>query len=101
METEVYRLTPEEGECYEYAECTRKEGRYPNERYYTTNSLIYVGHFIRHESRGYRDNAEHWDVFENGIVTYSYSGNTCFRVGVRPHTPHDKVDEAPKSHIIL
>lgn len=97
MEIEVYRLTPEEGKCYEYAECTRKEGSWPNEQYYTTNSLIYVGKFIRHESKGYRDNAEHWDVFENGIVTYSYSGNTCFRV----HHTSDKVEEAPIRQIIL
>jgi len=86
METEVYRLTPEEGKCYEYAECTRKEGTWPNERYYTTNTLQFVGKFIEHKSEGYRDNAQHWDVFENGTVHYSYSGNTCFRV-----KPHDKL----------
>jgi len=80
METEIFRITPEEGKSYEYAECTRKEGKYPNERYYTTKSLQFVGKFIKHESTGYRDNAHHWDVFENGVVHYSYSGNTCFRV---------------------
>jgi len=79
METEVYRLTPEQGKCYEYAECTRKEGRWPNERYYTTHPLKLVGKFIKHESIGYHDNAQHWDIFEYGTVHYSYSGDTCFR----------------------
>jgi hypothetical protein len=79
MEIEVFRLTPEIGKCYEYAECTRIEGKYPNERYYTTNKLSLVGKFINHESIGYRDNAQHWDVFENAIIHYSYEGNTCFR----------------------
>lgn len=107
MEIEIFRLTPEEGEYYEYAECTRKEGKWPKERYYTTNELIYVGKFIRHESIGCRDNAEHWDIFEHGVVTYSYSGNTCFRVGERPHMPHntddvknDDSDDSPLEVII-
>jgi len=79
METEVYRLTPEEGKYYEYAECTRKAGKYPNERYYTTKPLQYVGKFIKHNSVGYGDNADHWATFENGVVHYSYEGNTCFK----------------------
>jgi len=88
METEVYRLTPEKGKYYEYAECTRKEGKWPNERYYTTNALEFVGKFIEHKSEGYRDNAHHWDIFENGMVRYSYEGNTCFRV--RPQKSSDE-----------
>lgn len=79
METEVYRLTPEVGKSYEYAECTRKEGKWPNVRCFTTNPLKFVGKFIKHESYGYHDNAQHWDIFENDVVTYSYSGDTCFR----------------------
>jgi hypothetical protein len=79
MEIEVFRLTPIVGKTYEYAECTRIEGIYPNERYFTTNKLILVGEFIKHESIGYRDNAQHWDVFEKTTVQYSYEGKTCFR----------------------
>lgn len=78
MEIEVFRITPELNKSYYYAECTRKEGRFPNERYYTTNPLILAGKFIEHKSEGYRDNAHHWDIFENRIVHYSYSGDTCF-----------------------
>ena len=79
MEIEVFRLTPIVGKTYEYAECTRIEGKYPNERYFTTNKLILVGEFIKHESIGYRDNAQHWGVFEKTTVHYSYEGKTCFR----------------------
>ena len=52
-ESEVFRLTPEVGRCYEYAESTRKLGKYPNEKYFTTNTPRYVGEYIRSEN--YRD----------------------------------------------
>lgn len=84
-ETEVYRLTPKKGEAYYYAECTRKvrnNNDWRDNKYYTTNKLTYVGVFVSHGSEGYRDNAHHWDVFDNNgtevIVHYSYEGNTCY-----------------------
>lgn len=82
QEVEVFRLTPQEGKYYQTAEWTRCEGNWPNVKYYSTNKLKYVGKFIRHESMGYRDNASHWDIFDNNgveeIVNYTYEGTTSF-----------------------
>jgi len=82
-EIEIFRLKPEEGKYYETAEYTRCVGRWPNEKYYTSNNLRYVGKFIKHESSGYGDAASHRGVFLiNGnkeIVNYTYEGTTSFR----------------------
>ena len=81
-EYQVFRLTPKENKYYATATYKRRTGRWPNEEFYTTEKPTYVGRFIRHESIGYRDNAEHWDIFENNgievIVRYTYEGTTCF-----------------------
>jgi hypothetical protein len=80
---EVFRLTPEKDKYYETALYTMKKGEWPHETYYTTQPLVYVGKFVKHISIGYRDNAEHWDVFdkdgEEVLVKYTYEGTTCFR----------------------
>ena len=82
--TEVFRISPELGKCYETAEYTSRTGHYPNERYFTTNPVVYVGEFQRHVSSGYRDNASHADIFllegKEVIVHYTYEGTTCFRL---------------------
>ena len=84
---EVFRLKPIENKYYETTTYTHKTGQFPNEKYYTINKLRYVGKFIRHESCGYRDNAIHWDIFDNNgneeIVNYTYEGTTCF-IEVQP-----------------
>lgn len=54
-ETEVFRIKPLVNKCYEHAEYTRKEGRYPNERFFTNVPPRYVGEFIRQEHGGYGD----------------------------------------------
>lgn len=81
--TRVFRLTPEIGKCYETVIYTRREGKWPNEKYYTTLPLTYVGEFMYHSSTGYRDNASHQDTFnhngEKVVVRYTYEGTTCFR----------------------
>ncbi len=81
-EIEVFRLTPKEGNYYQTTTWTRRAGNWPNEKYYSTNDLQYVGKFIRHGSCGYRDNAEHWDIFDNNgvevTVKYTYEGTTSF-----------------------
>ena len=81
-EIEVFRLTPEEGKYYQTTTWTRSTGRWPNNKYYSTNELQYVGKFIRHESYGFHDNAKHWDIFDNNgieiIVNYTYEGTTSF-----------------------
>jgi hypothetical protein len=90
-EFEVFRITPEVGEkCYEYAESTRTEGRWPKERRFTNVQPLYVGRLIRIEEGGYGDNGWRRDYFQdnNGreqVVNYSYEGRTCFReVPCRP-----------------
>jgi hypothetical protein len=63
MEIEVFRLLepsvrtsypnyyPEDqifsvDKCYEFAYYTRSSGRYPNEKYFTTNPMQYVGRYV-------------------------------------------------------
>jgi hypothetical protein len=81
-EIEVYRNEPEEGKYYYTTTLTRRAGNFPNQRFYTTNELVYVGKFIKHYKYGYHDNAVHWDIFDkNGTeikVNYTYEGTTCF-----------------------
>lgn len=82
-EIEVYRLTPEVGKYYKTAEYTRKTGRYPNEKYFTTNTPKYVGKFVKTEQYGFGDGAKAYSVFNNNgnleTVAYTYEGTTCFR----------------------
>jgi hypothetical protein len=84
-ETEVYySIVPEVGHCYEYAEATRKQGKYPNERYFTTNPLRYVGEFIRSVRGGNSEYGGFCAYFldnhgKEQRVDYSYEGKTCFR----------------------
>jgi hypothetical protein len=86
-EIEVFRLTPEKDKYYQTTTYTHIIGQFPNQKYYTTNNLRYVGNFIRHESCGYHDNSIHWDIFDNNgieeIVKYTYEGTTCF-IEVQP-----------------
>jgi hypothetical protein len=92
-EFEVFKITPEVGNlCYEYAESTRSEGRWPSQRHFTNSVPLYVGRLTRFETGGYRDNSWRRDFYEdnNGlehVVNYSYAGTTCFRVV--PCLPHD------------
>lgn len=85
-ETQIFRISPtvDDGKYYEYAECTRKDGVWPNKNYYTNNNLIYVGKLIKTLTGGYGDNRWRRDYFSDNygkehIVNYSYEGNTCFR----------------------
>ena len=83
-EIEVFRLTPELNKYYETALLTRKEGKYPNEKYYTTNTRRYVGKFIVQMRLGFGDGTQVIDIFENQHnekvkVYYTYEGTTAFR----------------------
>ncbi len=85
-EYEIFGESPivNDGFCYEYAEYTRSEGRYPNERYFTNIQPLYVGKLIRIESGGWGDGRWRKDHFEDNygkehVVNYSYAGRTCFR----------------------
>ena len=85
-EFEVFRITPQkdDGKCYEYAESTRTQGRYPNEKYFTNTKPKYVGRLIKIETGGFGDGGWRRDYFEDNnnikhTVNYSYEGKTCFR----------------------
>ena len=82
-EKEVFRLTPTIGKHYEHTECTRREGKWPSEKYYApAQKVIYVGKLTKIEEGGYGDNSWRTDTFSKAnkitIVPYSYAGNTCF-----------------------
>ena len=53
-EVEVFRLTPEVGKCYQYAEATREEeDENLRTRYFTTNRLEFVGICRSNEGNNY------------------------------------------------
>lgn len=83
-ETEVFRLSIfDKTKCYGFAMRTRRESRYPNEKYYSTNPILYLGKHVKSERWGYGDNHGGAEIFENnGIqrrIVYDYDGNTCFK----------------------
>ena len=82
---EVFRLSTFDKDVnYAFAMKTRTEGCYPNAKYYTTNSLQYVGKHVSSARWGYCDNGGGSETFDNnGIrteIVYDYEGNTCFVV---------------------
>ena len=83
MEVEVFRLTPIVGKYYEKTTYTRKTGNFPNEKYYSTNELKYVGKFIKLEGFGERDGRFYYAIFEMDReiinVSFDYEGTVCFR----------------------
>ena len=82
---EVFRIEPEVGEkCYEYAESTTTEGKWPDEKHFTNIEPLYVGRFIKSEIGGRGDGGWRRDYFQDNkgtehVVNYSYEGKTCFR----------------------
>ena len=58
-------------------------GRWPNELYYSTNPIRYVGRFVKHIRYGYGDGGSCDAYFDNNgkeeRVGYTYEGTTCFR----------------------
>ena len=82
LRVEVFRLTPILGKCYSTAEYTIKVGSYPNERYFTTYELRYVGRYLRTERYGSGDGMTATSFFDvNGIINlveYTYEGTTSF-----------------------
>jgi hypothetical protein len=96
-EFEVFQIRPEVDKCYEHIEATRKEyigdGK---SRYFTTNQPRYVGKFIRKESYGSGDGQETIYIFDNGSVTNTYEGYTCF-TEVPCREVEEKTEEKKKS----
>jgi hypothetical protein len=82
-EKEVFRITPELGKYYTWAESTRRSGVWPNEkRFAPTDNVIYVGELINISKGGLGDGSWRTDTFlhkeTKTIVHYSYGGDTCF-----------------------
>lgn len=84
-EIEVFRFnTFDKTLHYAFAMKTKTVGTWPNEKYYTTNELQYLGKHVNSARWGYRDNAGGSETFDNdGKITeivYDYDGHTCFTV---------------------
>lgn len=82
---EVFRILPfDTSKEYEYAMYTSREGRWPNERFFTTNPLKFLGKYTHSERFGYcGDGSRGVEHFvhngEKTSVEYDYEGRTCFR----------------------
>jgi hypothetical protein len=71
------------GKEYYFAFYTEKEGKYPYEKYYTTNELKYLGKYVSYEEYGYRDNSGVIYTFidnngEENKINLDYEGKSCF-----------------------
>jgi Ring finger domain len=84
-EEEVFHhVNPVVGRCYDHVEASRREGIYPNIRYFAPSlNRVYVGRFVREERRGSGDGQQIYAIFvdNNGQerrVQYSFGGDTCF-----------------------
>ena len=85
--TEVFRLTKfDKNQEYGYSHYTKKEGRYPNEKYYTTNEIKYVGKYKESITLGnFGDGHFGCEVFiddkgKKTRVYYDYEGKLCFLI---------------------
>jgi hypothetical protein len=85
-EVEVFRFCSKDfdkDKTYEYALSTRTEGTYPNTKYYTTNTLLYLGRHVSSEDWGYGDNHGGAENFDNNgektRIVYDYEAKTCFK----------------------
>ena len=84
IEIEVFRISElDTNKCYEFALHTRTEGQWPNQTYYTTNELQYVGKYVSTTINGYRDGATFTLSFDNQgkplNISLDYEGKSCFR----------------------
>jgi hypothetical protein len=95
-EVQVFRLESfDKKKWYETASYTRREGLYPNDRYYTTFPLRNMGHYLRSERWGYGDGGGGREVFTLGYVEMDYNGTVCFR-----ERKGIKMTKAEKFHVI-
>ena len=88
--TQVYRLgktdfeqEQNKGKCYAFALRTSKSGKWPNETYFTTNPLQYLGSHMHSEEWGQGDGGGGAETFidnegKTTRIEYDYDGNTCF-----------------------
>lgn len=81
---EVFRILDfDPNKNYEFAFYTNMEGLWPNERYFTTEPLKFLGTYCHSERWGFGDGSGGAEVFnDNGVINrveYDYDGRTCFR----------------------
>jgi hypothetical protein len=77
---EVVRF-PQEGRTYYCTTFTEKVGEFPNERYFTTNPLTYVGKYIGSRSEGWGTNQKEWSYFindQNEEIEITHTSTTAF-----------------------
>jgi hypothetical protein len=84
-EIEVFRLSSfDKNVNYSFALKTRTEGRWPNEKHYTTNPLQFLGKHVNSTRWGYGDQGGGSETFDdNGKITeiiYDYNGCTSFKI---------------------
>ena len=87
---EVFRIIQfDKNKFYEYAMKTKTEGRWPNEKHYTTNKLIFLGKYKESITWGnFGDGRGGCEIFidddgKEKRINYDYEGNTCFREIIR------------------
>jgi hypothetical protein len=107
-ETEVFRLSSNSAppnnfnktKCYAFALYTRTDGSWPNQRYYTTNTLQYLGKHVRSEEWGFGEGHGGAEIFDdNGKETrivYDYQGRTCFKIVPRKIDGGSKINGGSK-----
>jgi len=83
-ETEVFRVIPfSKDKAYEVGLYTKQKGLFPYVKYYAnTDSLKYVGYWVRSERWGLGDGEGGAEIFiDNGKtnrIVYDYAMKTCF-----------------------
>lgn len=86
LEVEVFRLIEfNQDKYYVFALKTRTQGVWPNQKYYTTNPLEYLGKYVREERSGgiWGDGRSCDYIFDNDgrekRISLDYEGCSCFR----------------------
>ena len=103
-EIEVFRIPPKIGKYYYTTKYTRKTGKYPNEKYFSTNPLRFVGSYIKEIRHGHGDGYLVQAVFNNNrseiIVDYDYEGTVCFlETNDKSQMPYDELVQSAKNRI--
>jgi len=85
-EVEVFRIYSKDfgDKEYYFALYTRKDSTNTNVKYYTTNTLKYVGKYKKKITHGFGDGSKttlYFETFdgEEIIVELDYNGKSCFR----------------------
>lgn len=83
---EVFRIIQfDKNKYYEYAMKTKTEGKWPNEKHYTNNKLIFLGKYKESIIFGnFGDGRSGCEIFidddgKEKRINYDYEGNICFR----------------------